>query len=663
MEVETVIIGAGPSALPCCDILNQNGKDFLIIDKGEIERDTLDIHNIINGFAGASLYSDGKISFYPSGTNVWKLNDEDVVINGLVYLCTMINKFGGTEEGMLDIEKVVNDFYEVQETKEGEFIHKPYKSVYISMDTRMRIVKYYSDMLKSRFLEKHIVYEVKKQNEYYEVYYQKNGVYNVDNIIKCKNVVCCGGRFMPMFLKIKFAKKVFKRIEMGIRFESDSESSLWKKLKGTDPKYYKNKELEQWRTFCCCREGMTTESVYNGLLSHSGRADCEKTGRSNIGFNYRTYDGTELSKFKEYVNGLRRNKVSYNMKLEEYLKLEEYPHNRIIKGLKDFIKTFELTDEDLEKVNIIGPCIEGCGKYWKLNNNLKIPNESIWICGDASGIFRGLTASIISGYYAGRQIIENKKEKVYNQIRDDISYAQEIPKIIGKTFEALHEIHIFLLPINPNKNEVDKYNKVVEKWNKLNKVEKPMKACYLALEFTSGTVCVMQSARYILSNNIEKVIEECHKDAEFFAENGFSVVREKIESSVYGSVGIPQTREERYETKYFEFHIRFEPKNGSETDEVSEEEIKELIRVSKEFSEKYGIPIPLSYNKSKSLEGIYQRFLNLRFRNIGAEEACKRVEDIKKAIEEKTNFIHKKTISEYVVYDTYVEMDRGWIDF
>ena len=50
-----------------------------------------------------------------------------------------------------------------------------------------------------------------------------------------------------------------------------------------------------------------------------------------------------------------------------------------------------------------GPTIEGTGEYPDVDSHLKIPKVPIWVAGDASGLFRGIVAGLISGYYVGLQ--------------------------------------------------------------------------------------------------------------------------------------------------------------------------------------------------------------------------------------------------------------------
>jgi hypothetical protein len=59
----------------------------------------------------------------------------------------------------------------------------------------------------------------------------------------------------------------------------------------------------------------------------------------------------------------------------------------------------------------------------------------------------------------------------------------------------------------------------------------------------------------------------------------------------------------------------------------------------------------------------YQRYLNVRFRQLGLNSIKEKLNEINVAIVELTCFKVIKTISEYVWYDTYVELDKGWIDF
>lgn len=660
---KTDIIGAGPSSIAIAENLIKKGdNNFIILDKGSHERSHDIKHDVFNGFGGASLYSDGKISFKPSGTNVWKLNDQNLIKKGLEYT---LDKFEVEKKVKTEILEGLSES-EIIDNSEHKWIYKEYKSMYVPLDKRMEIINNSYNVLENNYKGSVYVYKVTETNNFgrYAVHYQINDDFITKYVIYCDNVICSGGRYMPLFLNLytnSDIQKEFKRIEFGVRISCTAENDIWKLLKGTDPKYIYKEDGLEWRTFCCCRDGMVVKGSYNSLVTYSGRADCPKTGVSNIGFNLRIYDPTKYSMFMKEIENVRLSKTkTFQLNFEEFSKLDGEIYKMLLKGLTNFI---EFTGIDKNILTINGPTIEGIGYYWPIDNNLKIINENIWVVGDATGIFRGLTASMVSGHYVSEQI-DLPKCVIKNQIMDDINYSQTYPEITGASGKALQEIHIFLEPINPSDAYVDKFNKLVEKYNKIHNYEKPMKACHLALEFIEpkGTVRVLQSSRYILSNNTIEVVGECHKDAVFFAENGFNVLREKIEATVHGNNGVPKTTNEmkNYPHKYFEYHIRITDVDNGVLDQKNLDEL--LIR-SNEMSKKFGIPIPFSYNKSKGSDGLHQKYLNVRFRKIGSIEANEHVMEIKKGIEELEGFKVSKIISEYVWYDTFPELDKGWIDF
>lgn len=245
----------------------------------------------------------------------------------------------------------------------------------------------------------------------------------------------------------------------------------------------------------------------------------------------------------------------------------------------------------------------------------------------------------------------------------------------NKNNQALHEIHIFLEPLNPDEVVLQRYYTAVEEWNKLNiNNTYTMKACYLCLVFNIDgkevDVNVMQSARYYRTNYTDNIIQECHNDAKYFSDFGFSILREKIEANVHSIIGIPQTVTDvaTYPDNYFEFHIKVQRKDKKVGNtQITTQEVEQLKMVSKKLTHIYRRPVPLSYNKNKDKmnqdnEG-HQRFLNVRFRNKGFTDIKHDLDNIKNLIVEHTDFEVIKSIDEYVWFDTNPSLDQGWIDF
>ena len=187
---------------------------------------------------------------------------------------------------------------------------------------------------------------------------------------------------------------------------------------------------------------------------------------------------------------------------------------------------------------------------------------------------------------------------------------------------------MFLGPVwinkEPDKEIVQKYFDIVKMYNDAFSSKsssfKEMKSPVLTLNFRDvGEVTVIQSALYYLENDMQKVIEKSHQIVEMFKCAGFEILREKIEASADGINGIPQTDEDAsLTTKYFEFHIRVNRKIATNNSPITEEENASLLKISNELSQELGIPVPLSYNRTKEVSGDgFQRFLNVRFRSKG----------------------------------------------
>lgn len=263
--------------------------------------------------------------------------------------------------------------------------------------------------------------------------------------------------------------------------------------------------------------------------------------------------------------------------------------------------------------------------------------------------------------------------KILNDIEDKQAYKSTYPVLTGKSEEgALHELHVFLLPLNPEQSVVDRCLQVTDLYNQERASELngyPMKMCYLTLLFrTAGPVKVLQSARYLRSNDQDEVVKEIYKDAEFFRKHGFDVVRIKIEANAHASKGIPLTDEDAGKhPKYFEFHVKVAHKSKKDDVAISKEEEEELAEISKKFTQTFQAPIPLSWNNLANPGNHenpgYQRFLNIRFRNTGYKNCSDNLNALHKAINENTNFKVVKSIDEYVWFDTLTAMDHGWIDF
>lgn len=267
----------------------------------------------------------------------------------------------------------------------------------------------------------------------------------------------------------------------------------------------------------------------------------------------------------------------------------------------------------------------------------------------------------------------NTKGAIENRPINDSALIANHPQMTrtNSTDKMLHEAHIFLGPINPSNEEIEKYQKVVKLFNEsfdgnFFAGERPMQDPVLCLNFEKlGYVTVMQSSLYMKSNNMASVVDATHQLAELFSEAGFTVLREKIEATASrGCDGLPYDNDTAKTLgKYYEFHIRTGMTDGDIDSAPTDNELKLLNDISNKYRVKFNTPVPLSYNKSKTGVGkSFQRYLNVRFQ-CGFDESYDKVKLICDEINNTKIFKVIKVISEYVWYDTFREMDKGWIDF
>lgn len=152
------------------------------------------------------------------------------------------------------------------------------------------------------------------------------------------------------------------------------------------------------------------------------------------------------------------------------------------------------------------------------------------------------------------------------------------------------------------------------------------------------------------------MIRQAYADGEWFTSKGFEVIRHKIEciSSAQGNLngsilGIKRmqvyptlvTHGKRFQNDILNFIFEFAhqtlTKRKSSRIQRSlhfkpriQFQVNELKRLANEYTQKYQVPVPLSYNKSAVL---HQRYLNLRFSHCSSDRACAIAESLKEAIE------------------------------
>lgn len=120
---EILIIGAGPAGLSAAWCCMLEGIDFIVIENGleHSDRSVLNPKDVPCGVGGAGLYSDGKLSYYPSSHALWSLPSESILRNAFNYIHNLISDFSKDFPKFPDI---IHSASEVIRNIENDFIEK-----------------------------------------------------------------------------------------------------------------------------------------------------------------------------------------------------------------------------------------------------------------------------------------------------------------------------------------------------------------------------------------------------------------------------------------------------------------------------------------------------------------------------------------------------------
>lgn len=400
MIYDYLIIGAGPSGLTFTKTLSTiiPKPTFIIFDMGNDinERDKYDKKDSAIGTGGAGLFSDGKFSFYPSGTHVYELN---LIRKAYEILSSDLLHFDITLEDFPN--KIHEDIM-----MNNSWNNKSYPSQYMSLENRIALINYYKDIIdNSNIINNHKVLSWTYNNLIYCVSIINMKTNELINV-KTRKIIAAGGRFHPIELSIK---KDFKRLEYGVRIVFPS--LLITDTPQLDPKYkyYFNLNnsgnTNEFRTFCWCKNGMVVNTISNiikddtiiPISTFSGRADCEPTGISNFGLNVIIRD-------KNYYDEELLTKIisikPFEFSLQQVINNNDFIMNLygkflgelLIEAINKIIDKFPQLLND--QVKIIGPTLEGIGCY----PDKICENENIFCIGDCSGSYRGIIPAMLSGY-------------------------------------------------------------------------------------------------------------------------------------------------------------------------------------------------------------------------------------------------------------------------
>lgn len=400
-----VIVGAGPAGLAASAALAERGVDGLIIDGGPAldARSQHDPTTILSGPGGAGLFSDGKFSFFPSASGLWHIEPRELLEEGWGWFSALLAPLGVRVPAL----PVADALALADSAQTGT--RKRYDSVYVGPAERYQLIRSLmqaglplrtSTQVSSLSLGRG---RLEARGEADEL------------VLPADAMVLATGRFGPLALDGALADSQgrFERVEIGVRIEQAADDFFLRGESQLDPKIIYSIGDVEYRTFCCCRDGIVAVTEFDGLRSVSGRADGPPSGRSNVGFNVRVRDeDSGLCIWEDVRQRLVSAELPVTEPLETFLAaggiLSRSPLSAVLgskvagllrTGLLGLMR--EYGPVALERAVLVGPSIEGVGRYPRIGPDLRLADTDVWVAGDLAGIFRGLTAAMVSGYVAG----------------------------------------------------------------------------------------------------------------------------------------------------------------------------------------------------------------------------------------------------------------------
>ncbi|MVA98371.1 hypothetical protein GN330_14070 [Nitratireductor sp. CAU 1489] len=420
------IIGGGPAGLAAAFCLAASGIEFRLFEAGRAleERHHDRADELGCGIGGAGLFSDGKFSFHPSGSHLYRLRDKDRLWSAYDQISALLDGVG--------IKVPVTD-----RADGGDFVWtgdpittKDYPSSYGTLAQRAELIAALSRDYRPWIRTGTTVEQVSRHGTGYTVRSRPAGGFTRDE--NFSHIIVATGRFGPQAtasLMPGLVPTTELRYEFGIRIEHPNRVGFLNAVDRPDVKYIINALGTEVRTFCTCRNGEVWLIPYNGPSALSGRSDGPPSGFSNFGLLAR-FSGDAVEKgrriWRHYQAAIAGSGSALWQPLPEFLDrtptgtpgLDGRPwhpraefrrgniaamlHAELHAILAGSLRVLVDQFPDLYSAETVClfPAIEGVGAFPRNDLDLKGPAENIWFCGDAVGRFRGLIPALVSGGYA-----------------------------------------------------------------------------------------------------------------------------------------------------------------------------------------------------------------------------------------------------------------------
>lgn len=405
---DIIIIGAGPAGLLAAKRLLASKRDIklLILEQGVdfSERDHNDEATVASGFGGAGLFTDGKLSLPPSASYLWSKLDKDIIKQSYFSVRSWLQGYE------IDLPSFDPQWFNSYVQKlDGE---KIYHSEKLDLEKSESIIESCERFLKGKIQLNTRVTSLSKIVINGQITYE---IATDSGIFYANKVIIATGKIGASHLLSKMPLNQSYLVEVGLRIEVPNRYFIPYEKKQLDFKLIKHINDYEVRTFCCCKDGSVVKSKIDKYFTYNGMINEERTGKSNIGIVIRSNKGGAADKLLSILDDkkITFDKIDLTSYLNKNASIFGHEFDDIfIEVIKELISVDDMTVEDsvvyYPVVERLGIC---CDDFTP--SSLKIRDENIWICGDATYKFRGLLAAFISGEVVAREILNGISSKIY----------------------------------------------------------------------------------------------------------------------------------------------------------------------------------------------------------------------------------------------------------
>lgn len=423
---DLIIVGLGPSGIAAAlEASKIDNYKVICIDQGlpVDSRRVNSLHgvsckchdrnkcDVLSGFGGASLISGTKLSDFPAGSGLVKITDSEDLIkektnNTLKYFDDFLSL-----NTMDKIDKEEAKTY----YSDRNYTHKHYESYSFNEEK-------YSDMLKKIYAQLSKDIEIKFSTKMIDISINDGGFYEIGVEEKqgykyklvAKKIIIATGKSGYKNLSILSKKLNFSSnnsyLEVGLRLEFPA--NIFNDIN----KYQDDLKLisGRSRTYCVSKYGEVVSYSDGGKYFTEGRIrKAKKTLLTNLAIllrlpasskNIVIYD--KIMENYSHINNGNILTYSYDDFISHNSSLSRlFPEDIYIelhKETKKFIETF-FSKEDFSKINIY--CLEQDFPVctYEVKENFEII-DNLYIIGAATGLFRGIVQSFVSGVICGENM-------------------------------------------------------------------------------------------------------------------------------------------------------------------------------------------------------------------------------------------------------------------